>query len=102
MHGHFARGEGAGFIQSDGVHPGESFDGIEILDEDLFLAEADSGEGENGTGQENETLRNHIDKRSDRARDGRSGIVAFDTFLMIRKLMKNYGFLFGKKNKRKK
>lgn len=31
-----------------------------------------------------------------------NGIVAFDTFLMIRKLMKNYGFLFGKKNKRKK
>ena len=31
-----------------------------------------------------------------------NGIVAIDTFLMIRKLMKNYGFLFGKKNKRKK
>lgn len=31
-----------------------------------------------------------------------NGIVAFDTFLLIRKLMKNYGFLFGKKNKRKK
>lgn len=31
-----------------------------------------------------------------------NGIVAFDTFLMIRKLMKNYGFLFGKKNKKKK
>ena len=31
-----------------------------------------------------------------------NGIVAFDTFLMIRKLIKNYGFLFGKKNKRKK
>lgn len=31
-----------------------------------------------------------------------NGIVAFDTFLMIRKLMKNYSFLFGKKNKRKK
>lgn len=31
-----------------------------------------------------------------------NGIIAFDTFLMIRKLMKNYGFLFGKKNKRKK
>jgi len=31
-----------------------------------------------------------------------NGIVAFDTFLMVRKLMKNYGFLFGKKNKRKK
>jgi hypothetical protein len=31
-----------------------------------------------------------------------NGIVVFDTFLMIRKLMKNYGFLFGKKNKRKK
>lgn len=31
-----------------------------------------------------------------------NGIVAFDTFLMMRKLMKNYGFLFGKKNKRKK
>ena len=31
-----------------------------------------------------------------------NGIVAFDTFLMIRKLMKNYGFLFVKKNKRKK
>lgn len=30
-----------------------------------------------------------------------NGIIAFDTFLMIRKLMKNYGFL-GKKNKRKK
>ena len=34
-----------------------------------------------------------------------NGIVAVDTFFMIRKLMKNYGFLFGfgkKKNKKKK
>ncbi len=31
-----------------------------------------------------------------------NGIVAFDTFLMIRKLMKNYGFLFGFGNKKKK
>ena len=30
-----------------------------------------------------------------------NGIVAFDTFMLIRKLMKGYGFLFGKKkNKR--
>lgn len=26
-----------------------------------------------------------------------NGIVAFDTFMLIRKLMKGYGFLFGKK-----
>ena len=34
-----------------------------------------------------------------------NGIVAVDTFFMIRKLMKNYGFQFGfgkKKNKKKK
>ena len=34
-----------------------------------------------------------------------NGIVAVDTFFMIRKLMKNYGYLFGfgkKKNKKKK
>lgn len=34
-----------------------------------------------------------------------NGIVAVDTFFMIRKLMKNYEFLFGfgkKKNKKKK
>lgn len=31
-----------------------------------------------------------------------NGIVAFDTFLLIRKLMKSYGFLFGKKKKKKK
>lgn len=31
-----------------------------------------------------------------------NGIVAFDTFMLIRKLMKGYGFLFGKKKKQKK
>ena len=31
-----------------------------------------------------------------------NGIVAFDTFMLIRKLMKGYGFLFGKKKKPKK
>ena len=29
-----------------------------------------------------------------------NGIVAFDTFMLIRKLMKSYGFLFGKKKKK--
>lgn len=31
-----------------------------------------------------------------------NGIVAFDTFMLIRKLIKNYGFLFGMKKKKKK
>ena len=31
-----------------------------------------------------------------------NGIVAFDTFMLIRKLMKSYGFLVGKKKKKKK
>ena len=31
-----------------------------------------------------------------------NGIVAFDTFMLIRKLMKGYGILFGKKKKQKK
>jgi hypothetical protein len=31
-----------------------------------------------------------------------NGIVAFDTFLLIRKLMKGYGFLFGKSKKKRK
>ena len=31
-----------------------------------------------------------------------NGIVAFDTFMLIRKLMKGYGFFFGKKKKQKK
>ena len=31
-----------------------------------------------------------------------NGIVAFDTFMLIRKLMKSYGFLFGKKKKKTK
>ena len=30
-----------------------------------------------------------------------NGIVAFDTFMLIRKLMKSYGSLFGKKKKKK-
>ena len=30
-----------------------------------------------------------------------NGIVAFDTFMLIRKLMKSYGFLFGKNKKKK-
>ena len=30
-----------------------------------------------------------------------NGIVAFDTFMLIRKLMKSYGFLFRKKKKKK-
>ena len=31
-----------------------------------------------------------------------NGIVAFDTFMLIRKRMKGYGILFGKKKKQKK
>ena len=31
-----------------------------------------------------------------------NGIVAFDTFMLIRKLMKGYGILFGKKKQQKK
>ena len=30
-----------------------------------------------------------------------NGFVAVDTFLLIRKLMKGYGYLFGKKKKKK-
>ena len=30
-----------------------------------------------------------------------NGFLAVDTFLLIRKLMKGYGFLFGKKKKKK-
>ena len=30
-----------------------------------------------------------------------NGIVAIDTFLLIRKLMKSYSFLFGKKKKKR-
>ena len=30
-----------------------------------------------------------------------NGFVAVDTFLLIRKLLKGYGYLFGKKKKRK-
>ena len=30
-----------------------------------------------------------------------NGIVAFDTIMLIRKLMKGYGFLFGKKKQKK-
>jgi hypothetical protein len=28
-----------------------------------------------------------------------NGITAFDTFMLVRKLMKNYSFLFGRKRK---
>ena len=31
-----------------------------------------------------------------------NGIVALDTFMLIRKLMKGYGILFGKEKKKKK
>jgi len=31
-----------------------------------------------------------------------NGIVAFDTIILIRKLIKKYGFLFGKKKQKKK
>ena len=31
-----------------------------------------------------------------------NGIVAFDTFMLIRKLIKGYGFLFGKNKKKKR
>lgn len=31
-----------------------------------------------------------------------NGVMAFDAFLLIRKLMKGYGFFFGKKKKKKK
>ena len=30
-----------------------------------------------------------------------NGFIAVDTFLMVRKLMKGYGFVFGKKKKKK-
>jgi hypothetical protein len=31
-----------------------------------------------------------------------NGIIAFDTFMLIRKLMKSYNYLFGGKKKKKK
>ena len=31
-----------------------------------------------------------------------NGIVAFDTFMLIRKLIKGYGYLFGSNSKKKK
>ena len=31
-----------------------------------------------------------------------NGVMAFDAFLLIRKLIKGYGFFFGKKKKKKK
>lgn len=30
-----------------------------------------------------------------------NGVVAFDTFMLVRKLLKTYGFIFGKSKKRK-
>lgn len=47
MNSHFAGGESAGFIKGDSIHAGESFDRIEVLDEDLLAAEPNGGESEN-------------------------------------------------------
>ncbi len=74
MDGHAASGESAGFVESDGVDAGEGFDGVEVLDEDFFLAEADGGEGEDARGEQDEPLWNHIDEGGDGAGDGGGGI----------------------------
>lgn len=74
MDGHVAGGEGAGFVEGDGVDAGESFDGVEILDEDFFTAEADGGESEDARSEEDETLWDHVDESSDGAGDGDGGV----------------------------
>ena len=74
MDGHVAGGEGAGFVEGDGVDAGEGFDGVEILDEDFFTAEADGGESEDARSEEDETLGDHVDESSDGAGDGDGGV----------------------------
>ena len=71
--GHFAGGEGAGFVESDSVDACEGFDGVEVLDEDFFLAEPDSSEGEDGAREQDEALGNHVDEGGDGASDGDFG-----------------------------
>ena len=78
MDGHFAGGEGAGFVEADGVNAGEGLDGIEILDEDFLLAETDGGKGKDGGGEENESLWDHVDEGGDSAGDSRLGGGAID------------------------
>ena len=73
MYSHFAGGEGAGFIETDGVDAGESFYRVEILDQDFLTRETDGGEGEDGAGEENEALRDHTDEAGDGASDSDFG-----------------------------
>ena len=66
---HFAGSKSAGLIEGDSVDTSEGFDGIEVLDEDFLPAQADSGEGENRTGEKDETFGDHVDKSSYGASD---------------------------------
>lgn len=78
FYGHFAGSKRAGLVESDTVDTGEGFDGIEVLDEDFFATEANSREGEHARGEEDEALRNHIDKSGDGAGDGDFGGFGLD------------------------
>ena len=57
--GHVASGEGASFVETDGVD----------VDEDLFAAEANSGEGKDARGEQDEALGDHVDEGGDGAGD---------------------------------
>ena len=59
---HFAGGKSTSLIKGDSIYPSEGLDGIEVLDEDFLPAQADSGEGENRTSEENEAFRDHVNK----------------------------------------
>ena len=78
MHGHLAGGEGAGFVQTNSIHAGESFDGIEVLNEDFLATKADGGESEDARGKQDEAFGDHADETGNGRGDGDFGSGSLD------------------------
>ena len=62
-------GERPGLVETDGVDPGQAFDGGQFLHQDVAAPQADHADGEGDRGQQDQSLGDHRHQAGD-ARGG--------------------------------
>ena len=70
IHLHVPGGDGSGLIQTEHIHPRQSLDGVELLNQRIFPSQTDHADRQHHAGQQYQTFRDHADQSRHRADNG--------------------------------
>ena len=68
---HPSAGQGPRLIQAKDIHPGQPFNPVQLLHQNLLLSQPDHAHGHSHAGQQHQPLRDHAQHRRHHARHGR-------------------------------